>query len=252
MPRFKISACALTIALACSAAHSEPRAVDTRKAEHRGNVTGYAYHGISYALHGSGVGGATWGMGSGVVGNKRGETPGNGVIGTRLEGGDGNGVAGNLAGTGSGNGVRGDNTSPAPGAGGAFSRTDGKGPAVYAIKGGTGDGDALLSEMTSTGAGHAVTAVRKVGASTKSIGYLGYYDPATEESYGVYGAAIDGKQRLAGRFDGDVRVSGGLGVNGAAPQPKPTIRGSRGKNEAIKNLLAQLAAYGLIVDATTE
>ena len=72
--------------------------------EHYGTGTGYAFHGISYANTGSGLGGATWasGAGSGVIGNRRGLGSGNGVAGTRLEDGSGSGVAGTMAANGNG------------------------------------------------------------------------------------------------------------------------------------------------------
>lgn len=264
MRRILIGLLAVAAAGPC-VAQSSVKAKDTNYAAHRGDATGYAYHGISYATHGSGIGGATWGAGSGVVGNKRGELPGNGVIGTVLEGGEGNGVAGDRAGTGSGNGVRGTNSSPAAGAAGMFIRTDGNGPAIEAIKQGTGDGiglhvkrdglgngDGIVVEQANAGAGQAITAVRKADGEVKSVGYLGYYDPKSLESYGIYAAAMGGGTQLAGRFDGSVQINGGFGVNGAKPIGKPRITGSRGKNQAMKNLLQQLAAYGLIEDATTE
>jgi hypothetical protein len=51
--------------------------------------------------------------------------------------------------------------------------------------------------------------------------------------------------------DAALAVGGGVGFNGAAPVPKPTISGSRGGNEALAALLSALAAMGLITDNTT-
>jgi hypothetical protein len=51
--------------------------------------------------------------------------------------------------------------------------------------------------------------------------------------------------------DGDLAVGGAAGFNGAPPAPKPTVSGSRGGNAALAELLAALAATGLINDATT-
>lgn len=232
----------IALALAASAAFAQSsikEARDANRAVHEGDVTGYAYHGVSVATYGSGIGGATWGIGSGVVGNKPGDTEGNGVIGVRFGGGAGDGVAGEKQGTGAGNGVRGTNSSLNKGAAGQFLRSNGEGDGVEAIREGAGPGS-------------AITGVRKAGEEVVSTGVLGYYDPKTQASYGVFAAAPAGIVKLAGRFDGDVQINGGFGVNGAKPIGKPRITGSRGKNQAMKSLLQQLAAYGLIEDATTE
>ena len=42
-----------------------------------------------------------------------------------------------------------------------------------------------------------------------------------------------------------------LGFYGAAPQPQPTVTGSRGGNEALESLLSALSRLGLITDKTT-
>lgn len=238
-PAIRVIALAVVVNAAAAQSPVTKQARDANRAVHEGDVTGYAYHGVSLATFGSGLGGATWGVGSGVVGNKPGDTEGNGVIGVRLGGGAGDGVAGDKQGTGIGNGVRGTNSSPNTGAAGQFLRSNGEGDGVEAIKDGAGSGS-------------AVAAVRKSGDEVVSTGVLGYYDPKTRASYGVFASAPAGITRLAGRFDGDVQINGGFGVNGAPPINKPRITGSRGKNQAMKNLLQQLAAYGLIEDATTE
>jgi hypothetical protein len=42
-----------------------------------------------------------------------------------------------------------------------------------------------------------------------------------------------------------------LGFFGATPTTRPTVSGSRGGNAALADLVAKLAALGLIVDGTT-
>lgn len=50
---------------------------------------------------------------------------------------------------------------------------------------------------------------------------------------------------------GNLSVFGSVGFNNAAPLAKPTISGACAGNTAIKNLLTQLANYGLITDGTS-
>ena len=50
---------------------------------------------------------------------------------------------------------------------------------------------------------------------------------------------------------GDLSHQGGkIGFFGTAKAARQTVSGSRGGNEALRNLLTALAAYGLIVDST--
>lgn len=213
---------------------------DAINAEHYGTGTGYALHGISYAANGSGVGGACWGIGAGVVGNKRGDgagAAGNGVFGARWHAGNGSGVAGVKHDTGEGNGGQFENDGAGYGAGVlAWRKAAGNGPGVYAIREGSGFGAAVDGlkrdtdgedpdagdggrfENTSSAPGHGVSVFRRVGESTKSLGYLAYYDVGTGESAGVYGAVIDGAPGFmwGGRFDGPTRTSGTSWVGGAS------------------------------------
>ncbi len=208
---------------------------DAIYAGHYGTGTGYALHGISYATSGSGVGGATWGIGAGVVGNKRGATAGNGVYGSAGidNGANQTGVYGQYTGTaGGGTGVAGVNESTATtGSAGFFWRKNGAGQAVEALRDGSADGlaisavrsgsgagDAIKGECSTTAGGAAVTGVRKVGATIYAIGYLGYYDPATSESAGLYAAAFAGTTQWAIKADGAIRATG-LVIAGGGVQP---------------------------------
>lgn len=218
---------------------------------HKDGGIGYAFHGVSSSPTGSGGGFAAnseTGASSGVVGNRYNAGGGNGVVGNRLDSGAGNGVEGNREGSGEGAGVRGNNSSTAAGFGvvGVRSGT-GSGQAVWGLAQGPGGQDAAKFERTGAGAGQAVVGVRSdSGGSTLSVGYLGYYDTSTGESAGVYGAVAGGTTQYAGKFDGPIKASGGIGVNGATPQSRISVTGSRGGNAALQSLLEALQAIGLI------
>lgn len=232
---------------------------DAIKAEHYGAGTGYALHAISYATTGGGVGGATWGTGAGVTGNKRGSTLGNGVYGAAGidNGANQTGVSGLYTGTaGGGTGVAGVNESTAnTGTAGFFWRKNGAGQAIEAlrdgstdgkagsfVRSGSGAGDALGVEHSSSGGGAAVTAVKKSGATTYSIGYLGFFDGT--QSIGVYGyAAAGGTTRWAGRFDGDIYVTGVATLGGGA---KPLTDGDANMGAAGRRFNTYYGVVGAI------
>ena len=201
--------------------------------EHYGSGTGYALHGISYADHGSGVGGASWGTGAGVVGNKRGVgagTDGNGVYGQcGIDGGNGSGVYGLFQGGGAGNAVGGLNqatgsgvalfgwrTGGGSGAGMSLLRDDaGDGQGATVTRTGSGNGDGLNVECSTSGAGSGATVTRKSGSTVWSIGYSAFYDGT--QSIGLYGyAPAGGSVQWAGRFDGNVLTSGLTTLGGGA------------------------------------
>lgn len=53
-------------------------------------------------------------------------------------------------------------------------------------------------------------------------------------------------------IDGNLNHDGSnIGFYGNAPQPRPTVSGSRAGNAALADLLAELANLGLITDTTT-
>lgn len=52
-------------------------------------------------------------------------------------------------------------------------------------------------------------------------------------------------------FANDLRINGNIGFYNTAPGAKPTISGSRGGNAALADLLAKLAALGLLTDSTS-
>lgn len=226
---------------------STSAARDAIKADHYGTGTGYGVHAVSYATNGSGVGGASWGIGAGVVGNKRGDgaaSAGNGGAFSRLESGNGSGVYGYKTGAGLGNGAYGENDGAGEGAAVLGLRSGGgTGQAVRALRQGSGNGDAVLAENLTTGSGHAVTATRIVGGVTKSVGYLGYWDLATDESVGVYGAALAGLIQWAGRFDGSIKVSGASVLAGGA---EPLTDNTATIGNASKRFNAIWAATGTI------
>lgn len=223
---------------------------------HKNGGIGYAFHGVSSSPTGSGGGFAAdseTGGSSGVVGNRYNGGSGNGVVGNRLSTGEGNGVQGSREGTGAGNGVRGDHSGAGAGSGviGVRSGT-GNGPAVYGLAQGPGGQDAGKFERTGFGAGQAVVAIRnKSNGVPVSIGYLGYYDDVADEAAGVYGAVTGtATKNYAGKFDGPLKSSAGLGVNGAEPQSRLSVTGSRGGNAALQSLLNQLQTIGLISNDT--
>lgn len=49
----------------------------------------------------------------------------------------------------------------------------------------------------------------------------------------------------------DIKVGGGVGFFGTAPQAKPEVTGSRGGNAALASLLEKLAALGMITNGST-
>ena len=238
---------------------------DAIKAEHYGTGTGYAVHAISYATTGSGVGGACWGVGAGVVGNKRGTgtgAVGNGVAGTAGidNGNDQTGVSGTYGGTGSGGtGVSATNTSTHAAGGNALfawrSGTGGgaaaqllrdgggDGQALTATRSGTGAGDAAVLECSTSGAGQALAAVRKVGATTYALGYVGYYNVATGEAVGVYGSTFAGTTRWAGRFDGATKTTGYAEIGGGA---RPDVDGGANMGTASKRWDTYYGVVGAI------
>jgi hypothetical protein len=235
---------------------------DAIYAEHYGSGTGYAVHGISYAANGSGIGGACWGVGAGVLGNKRGTTAGNGIAGFAGidNGNDQTGAVGTYSGSGtggtgvaavnSGTNVAGGNALFCwrSGAGGGSSSQHlrdggGDGTAITATRAGSGAGDGASVECSTTAGGNAVTAVRRVGATTYAIGYLGYYDVGANESVGVYGTAITGTIQWAGRFDGSTTTSGFGRFGGGV---RPTVDNGANCGEAALRWSAVYANNGTI------
>lgn len=224
---------------------------------HKDGGAGYAFHGVSSSPNGSGGGFAAdseTGGSSGVVGNRYNGGSGNGVVGNRLANGAGNGLEGNREGSGEGAGVRGNHIGTGSGAAvvGVRSGT-GSGEGVWGLAQGPGGQDAGKFERTGAGAGQAVVGVRSnnLGA-TLSVGYLGFHDISTGESAGVYGAATgSGPNDFAGKFDGKVKMSGGVGVNGGVPQGRINVTGSRDGNAALQSLLNALQDIGFISNGST-
>lgn len=83
------------------------------------------------------------------------------------------------------------------------------------------------------------------------------FDAGLEASVINFSGPSDALLSTSGTAGANVQVSGGLdvtgaaGFNGAGPQAKPTVTGSRAGNAALASLLSALAAYGLITDSSS-
>lgn len=117
---------------------------------------------------------------------------------------------------------------------------------------GAGNGVQLLGQHALPGSGLSGgdCGVQAGNSALGAIGGTAFVQPGTSP------AAPDQGESQLRNSAGAARVrcggvNDGVGFHGTAPQAKPTVLGARGGNVALGNLLAALAAYGLIIDGTT-
>lgn len=88
---------------------------------------------------------------------------------------------------------------------------------------------------------------RKLDNYNTSSAELRTADGTVKITLGSTSITITGATTLTGNFT----INGSLGFYDHAPEPKPTITGSKGGNAALASLLTALALLGLVTDSTT-
>lgn len=110
--------------------------------------------------------------------------------------------------------------------------------------------DSTGSRYTFNGEGFNFEGVGSAGEGF-ALGNISGVPRIAYDTSGVAFVTVASNGSLAAIRGANINTSGGIGLNGATPIPKPTITGSKGGNAALASLLTALDSRGDITNSTT-